>query len=459
MKKVILFLILIFIYFFYPLFADENISINGMATNGTDVMISVYDKTNSKMYEILYDGKNFEVILKFPINKSELFNNPKINFEPKDWDFYSYFKYPVVVGYFKGKWIFYSPEMLGFFDGRAFTTNISGLYSGCSTASILKFKSSKDIAFIVWSGSTTSCNGEWLCAYYNLPGKNIFPYRQGYYDIAYNSKNDSWYIYFDNFTNKFIYIWKNGKIKDSFSFNLSDFYVRSIEYDGRGDLLISTISSKIHYCGLYLFNNGNLTKISNITPSIMSEGNHKVLMTTNDELYMYNDGKIINLLNFGFKRVDYIIYVNKKGYWLIAGMDKNNTTKLIKLNENSSIEDLTQQLANTTNYNKKIEEIDKEIDEITNKLKELESENPNDERIKIYKQKLEQLIEKRHELKSKNPKYNETLNYIQSEEYWKMQEEIWEYNNRVMKWFIAISILILGIILYTLWIFRKTNRK
>ncbi|ACX73497.1 hypothetical protein Metvu_1644 [Methanocaldococcus vulcanius M7] len=464
MKKVILFLILIFIYLFHPLFADENISIEGMATNGTDVMISVYDKINSKMYEILYNGKNFEVILKFPINESELFNNSKINFEPKDWNFYNYFKHPIVVGYFKGKWIFYSPEMLGFFDGRAFTTTISGLYSGCSTASISKFKSSDDVAFIVWSGSTTSCSGEWLCAYYNLPGKNIFPYRQGYYGIAYNSKNDFWYIYyFNNFTNNSIYIWKNEKIIRSFNlpndkievFHLYHLNYQPMECDNNGNLLIPLTSPPKYSKGLYLYNGKNLTKISNITPYVMCRGDKGVLMATNDGLYMYKDGTITDLSDFGFKRVDYIIYVNKKGYWLIAGMDKNNTTKLIKFNENSSIEDLTQQLANTTNYNKKIEEIDKEIDEITSKLKELESENPNDERIKIYKQKLEQLIEKRHELKSKNPKYNETLNYIQSEEYWKMQEEIWEYNNRIMKWFIAISILILGMILSTLYILRK----
>ena len=110
---------------------------------------------------------------------------------------------------------------------------------------------------------------------------------------------------------------------------------------------------------------------------------------------------------------------------------------------------------NTTNYSKEIEKIDKEINEITIKLKELESKNPNDEKIKEYKEKLKQLIEKKHELKSQNPKYNETLAYIQSEEYWKMQEEIWKYNNKVMKWFIAISILILGMILATLWILRK----
>ncbi|AAB98583.1 TPA: hypothetical protein HA335_03940 [Methanocaldococcus jannaschii] len=103
---------------------------------------------------------------------------------------------------------------------------------------------------------------------------------------------------------------------------------------------------------------------------------------------------------------------------------------------------------NISNYSK-------EINELTVKLKELESKNPNDERIEEYKEKLKQLIEKQHELKSQNLKYNETLAYIQSEEYWKMQEEIWEYNNKVMKWFIAISILILGIILATLWILRK----
>jgi len=471
MKKFILFLIL-FLYFFNPLFTDENISIEGMATNGTDVMISVYDKISSKMYEILYNGREFKLILKFPINKSELFNSSKINFEPKDWNFYSYFKHPVVVGYFKGKWIFYSPEMLGFFDGKNFTTTISGLYSGCSTAEISKFKSSDNVAFIIWSGPTTSYNGNWLCAYYNLSGKSIFPYRQGYYGIAYNPKNNFWYIYYfnaygNNITNNSIYIWKNGKITKSFSLpndKIVVFYLYHLNYqpmecDNNGNLLIPLTSPSEYSKGLYLYNGKNLTKISNVTPYIMYRGNKGVLMATNDGLYMYKDnGTIINLSNFGFKRVDYIIYVDKEGYWLIVGIDKDNNTKLVKFNGNSSMEDLTQQLVNTTNtinYNKEIEEIDKEINKIIAKLKELESKNPNDEKIKEYKGKLKQLIEKRHELKSQNPKYNETLAYIQSEEYWKMQDEIWKYNNKIIKWFIAISILILGMILATLWILRK----
>jgi soluble cytochrome b562 len=111
--------------------------------------------------------------------------------------------------------------------------------------------------------------------------------------------------------------------------------------------------------------------------------------------------------------------------------------------------------SNTSNYSKEIEKIDKEINEITLKLKELESKNPDDEKIQEYKQRLKELIEKRHELKSQNPEYNETLAYIQSEEYQKMQEEIWEYNNKVMQWFIAVSVLILGVILVTLWVLRK----
>ena len=110
---------------------------------------------------------------------------------------------------------------------------------------------------------------------------------------------------------------------------------------------------------------------------------------------------------------------------------------------------------NISNYSKEIEKIDKEINEITLKLKELEGKNPNDEKIQEYKQRLKELIEKRRELKSQNPEYNETLSYIQSEEYQKMQEEIWEYNNKVMQWFIAVSVLILGVILVTLWVLRK----
>jgi len=110
---------------------------------------------------------------------------------------------------------------------------------------------------------------------------------------------------------------------------------------------------------------------------------------------------------------------------------------------------------NISNYSKEIEKIDKEINEITLKLKELESKNPNDEKIQEYKQRLKELIEKRHKLKLKDKKYNETLSYIQSEEYQKMQEEIWGHNNKVTQRFIAVSVLILGIILVTLWILRK----
>jgi septal ring factor EnvC (AmiA/AmiB activator) len=111
--------------------------------------------------------------------------------------------------------------------------------------------------------------------------------------------------------------------------------------------------------------------------------------------------------------------------------------------------------SNTSNYSKEIEKIDKEINEITLKLKELEGKNPNDEKIQEYKQRLKELIEKRHELKLKDKKYNETLSYIHSEEYQKMQEEIWGHNNKVMLRFIAVPVLILGVILVTLWILRK----
>ena len=88
---------------------------------------------------------------------------------------------------------------------------------------------------------------------------------------------------------------------------------------------------------------------------------------------------------------------------------------------------------NISNYSKEIEKIDKEINEITLKLKELESKNPNDEKIQEYKQRLKELIEKRHKLKLKDKKYNETLSYIQSEEYQKMQEEIWGHTIRLRK--------------------------
>jgi len=344
-----------------------------MATNGTDVMISAYVKSYSNMYEILYNGKNFKTSLKFSINKSELFNSSKINFEPKDWSYYSHFAHPVVVGCFKGKWIFYNPEVLGFFNGKNFTTTISGFYSGCSTARISKFKSSDDIAFIIWSGSTASCNGNWLCAYYNLPGKNIFPYNQGYYGIDYNSKNDFWYIYYfnnfwngygNNITNNTIYIWKNGKIIKSFNLStdkIGVFHIYHLDYqpmecDNNGNLLIPLTSppkyytnAKINYSvrGLYLYN-GKLTKISNITPYIMSKGNKGVLMAANNELYMYKNRTVIKLSNFGFKRVDYIIYVDKDKYWLIAGINKDNATKLVKFDGNN-MEDLTQQLIDAIN--------------------------------------------------------------------------------------------------------------
>ncbi|EHP83742.1 hypothetical protein [Methanotorris formicicus] len=365
MKRLI-FLILS-LYLLHLLFAEENISnnisIESMATNGADVMISIYDKINSKMYEILYDGREFKLILRFPINKSEL-NNSEINFKPKNWNFYSYFKHPVVVGNFKGKWIFHSPEMLGFFDGKNFTTTISGLYSGCSTARISKFKSSDDIAFIIWSGSSASCNRNWLCSYYNLPGKNIFPYSQGYYGIGYNSKNDFWYIYFNNYgnniTNNTIYIWKNGNIIKSFNLSndkIGAFYLYHLNYqpmecDNNGNLLIPLTSppkyytnAKINYTvnGLYLYNGEKLTKISNITPYIMCKGDKGVLMATNNGLYIYKNETVINLSNL-FKRVDYISYVDEYEYWLISGIDKDNNTKLVKFDGNNTMEDLTQQL-------------------------------------------------------------------------------------------------------------------
>jgi len=481
MKKLI-FLILS-LYLLHPLFAEENISnnisIEGMATNGTEVVISVYDKINKDVYETSYNGKEFKSILNFPINKSEL-NNSEINFKPKNWNFYSYFNHPVVVGNFKGKWIFHSLEMLGFFDGKNFTTMISGYYSGCSTGKISKFKSSNDIAFIIWSGSTTSCHGDWLCAYYNLPGKNVIPYNNGYYGVSYNSKNDFWYIYYfnsyeHNITNNTIYIWKSGTIINSFNLPTDKMGVLPLYYldyqpmecDNNGNLLIPLasppkyyINARLNYSvkGLYLYNGKKLTKISNITPYIMRKGNKGVLMATNDGFYMYKNRTVINLPNFGFKRVDYIIYVDKDEYWLISGIDRDNNTKLVKFDGTNTMEDLTQQLVNainTLNYNKEIEEINKEINGITVKLKELESKNPNDERIQEYKLRLKQLIEKRHELKSKDQKYNETLAYIQSEEYWKMQEEIREHNNKFTSWFVAVSVLILGMILFTLWILRK----
>ena len=284
MKRSIFYLIL-FLYFLNPLFADEitkyNISIDGIATNGTDIMISVYIKPYPKTTEILYNGRNFKRVVEFPINKSELFNSSRINFKPKDWNYYSYFTHPVVVGYFKGKWIFYKTEMLGFFDGKNF--NIINLGT---TANIVESKSSNNVIFIIWKGSTASCNGEWLCAYYNLPRKNIFPYNQGYYGIAYNPKEDFWYIYYFNdfwngyeynITNNSIYIWKNGKIIKSFNlftdkmgiFGLYHLNYQPMECDNNGNLLIPLTSPPKYYSnakinhsikGLYLYNGKNLAQ-------------------------------------------------------------------------------------------------------------------------------------------------------------------------------------------------------
>jgi hypothetical protein len=375
MKRSIFYLIL-FLYFLNPLFADEitkyNISIDGIATNGTDIMISVYIKPYPKTTEILYNGRNFKRVVEFPINKSELFNSSRINFKPKDWNYYSYFTHPVVVGYFKGKWIFYNPEVLGFFNGKNFTATISGFYSGCSTARISKFKSSDDIAFIIWRGSTAACNGNWLCAYYNLPGKNIFPYNQGYYGIAYNPKEDFWYIYYFNdfwngyeynITNNSIYIWKNGKIIKSFNlstdkmgiFGLYHLNYQPMECDNNGDLLIPLTSppkyysnAKINYSvrGLYLYNGKDLIKISNITPYILCRGDKGVLMVSDDGFYMYNNKTITKLPNFEFKDVNFIVYANK--YWLITGIGKDNAIKLVKFDGNHT-EDLTQQLVDVIN--------------------------------------------------------------------------------------------------------------
>ncbi|WP_292460916.1 hypothetical protein [Methanothermococcus sp.] len=367
MKKFILFLVLF--VFLNPLFAEEtikyNISFEGMATNGTDAMISVYDKSHLKMYEILYDGKGFKLISEFPINKSEL-NDSKINFKPKNWNYYSYFKHPVVVGYFKGKWIFYNPEMLGFFDGKNFTTTVSGYYSGCSMAEIDKFVTdNKNTVIIKWRGSTTSCNGEWFVLYHNFTDiKNVKSQTLPNHtkDVIYNPYDNDWYI----ITEKSAFIYKNNSLYNLFTFpnNLTEQCIAPIGYK---KLLIS-LYSKDGYCGLYLYNNGNLTEILNKPIYTMDYGGNEVLLISTKILsspnrccivdypisgcYLYKNGKIENLPDLEVKRVDYITYVDKDRYWLLAGVNKESA-KLVKFNGNY-MEDLTQQLVNIINGNNKM---------------------------------------------------------------------------------------------------------
>ncbi|WP_141564050.1 hypothetical protein [Methanotorris formicicus] len=63
-------------------------------------------------------------------------------------------------------------------------------------------------------------------------------------------------------------------------------------------------------------------------------------------------------------------------------------------------------------------------------------------------------FERIFKLSKEKDNYN-SLDFIQSEDYWKMQEEIKEYNDKVVRWFILVLVLIFGMILFTLCIIRK----